>query len=289
MINRMTSNIFLEVFGQAVARAAILIAVFMTLSFCYALYKKRNDIADVVWGIGFVVVAWFSFYASGFCAELIPGVYGPVRLQTLVVVLAVTVWGLRLATHIAVRNAGKEEDFRYKKWREEWGKSFVIRSYLQVFMLQGFLMLLISLPVIAVSIFGTAGLSWVTVIGFAVWLNGFVFEAGGDYQLSRFIKDPANKGKIMSRGLWSLTRHPNYFGEVTQWWGVYLMCLPLMLSTAVASWPVWVIALLGPLTITVLILKVSGIPMLEKKYDDNIEFQEYKKRTNAFFPWFPRR
>ncbi len=284
----MKSNIFIEVFGQAVLRSAILIAVFMTLFFIYALYRKRNDIADVVWGIGFIVVAWFNFYAFGFQTELFPGFYGAVRMQTFLVALVVTIWGLRLAIHIALRNVDKPEDFRYKNWRDTWGKWFVVRSFFQIFVLQGFLMLLISLPIIAVSIFGLATISWITIVGFLIWLNGFIFEAGGDYQLTKFIKDPLNKGKIMTKGLWSFTRHPNYFGEVTQWWGVYLMSLPILFSTFEVSMSVWVISLLGPLTITFLILKVSGIPMLEKKYDDNADFQEYKKKTNAFFPWFPK-
>lgn len=285
----MTSNIFIEVFSQSILRSAILIAIFMTFFFVYALYKKRNDIADVVWGIGFIVVAWFNFYTLGFKIELFPGLYSEFRMQTFLVVLVVTIWGLRLATHIALRNADKPEDFRYKNWRDTWGKWFVVRSFFQIYMLQGFLMLLISLPVIAVSIFGLSTISWITILGFLIWLNGFVFEAGGDYQLSKFIKDPLNKGKIMTKGLWSLTRHPNYFGEVTQWWGVYLMSLPILFSTLEASLSVWIISLIGPLTITFLILKVSGIPMLEKKYDGNVDFQEYKKQTNAFFPWFRKK
>jgi len=281
------TNIFLSVFAEAILRSAVLIAVCMTTLFLYALYKKRNDIVDIAWGMGFIVVAWFNFYIYGFQAQVLPGLYGPFRMQVFLVVLAVTIWGLRLAVHIGLRNAHKEEDFRYKKWREDWGKWFILRSFFQIFALQGFLMLLISLPIIAVSIFGATTISWVTVFGFLIWILGFVFESAGDYQLSKFIRNPDNKGKIMTSGLWSLTRHPNYFGEVTQWWGIYLVSLPVLFSVFTMTVYIWLIALLGPLTITFLILKVSGIPMLEKKYDGNVEFAEYKKRTNSFFPWFP--
>ncbi|MCF7865451.1 MAG: DUF1295 domain-containing protein [Candidatus Pacebacteria bacterium] len=282
-------NIFLGFFAEAILRTAILIGIFMTSFFAYALYKMRNDIVDIVWGIGFVVIAWFNFYMYGFRAEQFPGVYGPFRMHVFLVALVVTIWGVRLATHIALRNKGKGEDFRYKNWRDTWGKWFVLRSYIQIFMLQGFLMLLISLPLIAVSIFGINSISWITILGFLAWLKGFTFESVGDYQLSKFIKNPENKGKIMTKGLWSFTRHPNYFGEVTQWWGIYIMALPITLTIVQASSYVWLIALLSPITITFLILKVSGIPMLEKKYEGNPEFEEYKKRTSAFIPWFPRR
>lgn len=284
----MNTHIFWQSFSSAILQSATLIFLFMSVFFLYALIKKRNDIADIIWGIGFIIVAWFTLYSFGFQIQYIPGIYGPIKVQSVLVACMVTVWGLRLASHIALRNAHKEEDFRYKTWRDTWGTWFVLRSYLQIFILQGFLMLLISLPVIAAMIFGSTTLLWTTAFGFCIWLLGFVFESVGDYQLTKFIKNPENKGKIMSQGLWSLTRHPNYFGEVTGWWGIYITSLP-SLSLVLATPYIWLIALLGPLTITTLILKVSGIPMLEKKYDSNIEFQEYKKKTNAFFPWFPRK
>lgn len=282
----MISNIFWGAFIAGIIQSSLLIAAFMTLFFVLALLKKRNDIADIIWGLGFVAVAWFNFYTFGFREIFFGHIEGGIRIQTALVVLAVTVWGFRLFTHIFLRNKDKDEDFRYKKWREEWGKWFVARSFLQIFMLQGFLMLLISLPVISATIFDAKFISWITIIGFLIWLTGFLFESVGDYQLSKFIKDPLNKGKIMTRGLWNYTRHPNYFGEVTGWWGIYIMALPATKFILIATWPIWVISLIGPLTITFLILKVSGIPMLEKKYEGNAEFDEYKKNTNAFFPWF---
>lgn len=284
----MISNIFWTTFIAGITQSVLLIACLMTFLFICALIKKRNDIVDIAWGLGFVFVAWFNFYMFGFREIFFGHIEGGIRWQALLVVCAVTVWGLRLSTHIFLRNKDKDEDFRYKKWREEWGKWFTIRSFFQIFVLQGFLMLLISVPVIAATIFGAHTISWITLMGLLIWLTAFLFESIGDYQLSKFIKNPLNKGKIMTAGLWKYTRHPNYFGEVTGWWGIYLMVLPATKFVLVSTWPVWVVSLIGPLTITFLILKVSGIPMLEKKYEGNVEFEEYKKKTNAFFPWFSK-
>lgn len=248
--------------------SAFIIFCFMTVLFFVALIRKRNDIADIGWGIGFLFVA--SLNQILFSAETI---------RSFLIPILVIIWGLRLAIHIYKRNKGKSEDFRYKKWREDWGKYFLIRSYLQVFLLQGFFMFLISLPVM-IGISSSSSDSIILLsLGLIVWLTGFLFEAVGDYQLTVFIKDTTNAGKIMSRGLWKYTRHPNYFGEVFGWWGIFILSLPSTL---------WYLAILGPLTISFLILKVSGIPMLEKRYTGNQDFEEYKKHTSAFFPFPPK-
>lgn len=247
---------------------ALIILLYMSMWFLLSLVKKRNDIADLAWGLGFVLMAWTSF--------LLGSVQGP---RGLLVGLLVSIWGIRLAWHIHARNKGRTEDYRYAKWREEWGKWFFVRSYLQVYLLQGALLFLIVLPVLLINnSFGT-GLNYLDFVGVAVWLVGFIFESVGDLQLSRFIKDPNNKGKLMQSGLWRYTRHPNYFGEVTQWWGIWLIAI-----SATNGW----LGIIGPLTITVLILKVSGIPMLEKKMAENPEFAEYKRRTRMFVPWLPQ-
>jgi steroid 5-alpha reductase family enzyme len=189
----------------------------------------------------------------------------------------VTIWGLRLAIHIYSRNKGKAEDFRYKAWREQWGKWFLVRSYFQVFLLQGLFLFLISLPVILINQHTTA-LSFLDFLGIAVWIIGFYFEVVGDWQLSQFVREPSNRGKIIETGLWKYTRHPNYFGEVVQWWGIFLMAISL---------PNGILTIIGPLTITILILFVSGIPMLEKKYEGRADFEDYKRRTSAFIPLPP--
>jgi steroid 5-alpha reductase family enzyme len=199
--------------------------------------------------------------------------------RELLVSLLVAVWGVRLAVHIGLRNRGKGEDPRYRQWREEWGRHAMVRSFFQIFLLQGLLIVVISLPVTRIILSEESRLSPLDLIGILVWLMGFLFEAIGDYQLMQFKKDPAAKGKIMTSGLWKYTRHPNYFGEVTLWWGVYLIALAVP-----GGWA----TIIGPITITFLILGVSGIPLLEKKYEGNKEFDDYRRRTSAFFPMPPK-
>jgi steroid 5-alpha reductase family enzyme len=247
---------------------AVSISVYMTCWFIAAQIRGRNDIADVAWGLGFILAAAVSLFAGG--------VHSP---RGLLISALVLIWGVRLALHIHNRNRGRGEDPRYRKWREEWGKWFVLRSFLQVFMLQGILLLIVAIPIVFANTSPTTPLGWLDLLGLAVWLYGFCFEAVGDWQLLMFIRNPDNKGKLMTSGLWRYTRHPNYFGEVTLWWGIWLMTLSLP-----GGW----LTVVGPLTITFLILKVSGIPMLEKPYEDRADFQEYKRRTSAFFPLPPK-
>lgn len=240
----------------------------MSFWFVISIFKKRNDIADVAWGLGFILLTWTSFFISG--------IYS---LQSIIVGFLVTIWGLRLAVHIYIRNKGKTEDYRYLAWRKEWGKWFYIRSYFQVYILQGFLLFLIVLPVLLINKSNEISIGIIQILGILVWVIGFLFESFGDLQLSKFIKDPNNKGKLMQGGLWRYTRHPNYFGEVIGWWGIWLVSLVI---------PFGLIGIIGPLTITFLILKVSGIPLLEKKMAENLEFNEYKKRTSIFIPLPPK-
>jgi steroid 5-alpha reductase family enzyme len=247
---------------------ATLLFAYMSFWFLVSLIKKRNDVADVAWGLGFVLMAWAALYLSG-TSELRP----------LVVNSLVTVWGLRLAWYIHARNKGKTEDYRYAQWRKDWGKWFYLRSYGQVYLLQGVLLFLIATPVMHINSNVGSALSSLDAVGLAVWLLGFYFESVGDAQLARFIKDPANKGHLMQSGLWAYTRHPNYFGEVTQWWGIWIIAL----SVSGGAY-----AVIGPLTITFLILKVSGVPLLEQKMAENPGFAEYRKRTSMFIP-LPRR
>lgn len=247
----------------------LVLFVYMTVWFGISVLKKRNDVADIAWGLGFVLLAWISFILSD-----------KTSVHGLILGVLITIWGVRLAWHIHARNKGKTEDYRYLAWRKEWGKWFYLRSYAQVYLLQGFFLFLIVLPVLLVNksenigTFGVFG-----YLGVFVWLIGFFFESVGDAQLSAFVRNPDNKGSLMKSGLWRYTRHPNYFGEVTQWWGVW--CITLGASFG------WY-GIIGPITITFLILKVSGIPMLEKKMEQHPEFAEYKRRTSVFIPLPPK-
>jgi steroid 5-alpha reductase family enzyme len=255
----------------ALADSAALIAAYMTAWFVVALLKKDNSVADIAWGLGFVVVAVFTFFRRGSLAL-------PLLATSLV-----AVWGLRLSFHIFRRNLKKGEDPRYAKWRRDWGRALVWRSYLQVFLLQGLFLLVISSPVVSINssrgLSPSRGFPW-SLAGALVWAVGFVFEAVGDAQLARFKKDPANKGRIMDRGLWRFTRHPNYFGESLMWWGLFVVALEAPYGwTTIAS----------PLLITFLLVKVSGVPLLERRYAGNPEFQAYARRTSAFIPRPPRK
>lgn len=243
--------------------------VYMSLWFVVSLIKKRNDVADVAWGLGFVFLAWTSYFLSGDSG-----------IRGLLTGLLVSMWGLRLAWHIHTRNKGTAEDYRYLAWRKEWGKWFYVRSYAQVYVLQGILLFLIALPILLINRSAGTELSVLDALGVVIWLIGFVFEVVGDAQLVRFVKHPENRGRLMQSGLWAYTRHPNYFGEVTQWWGLWLVALAVP-----GGW----FAIIGPMTITFLILKVSGIPMLEKKMLTHPEFLAYQRRVSIFFPFPPKR
>ncbi len=238
----------------------------MSFWFAISVIKKRNDVADIAWGLGFVLMAWLSFCLTGY------------SFKAFLVNSLVTVWGLRLAWHIYHRNRNKPEDSRYLEWRKTWS-NFYLRSFLQVFFLQGIFIFMISLPVIFINHSISQGFSIFETIGILVWGVGFYLESTGDRQLKEFISDPENKGKLMDKGLWRYSRHPNYFGEVTQWWGIFIVAVSI---------PGSLFTIIGPLTITILILFVSGIPLLEKKYSGRPDFEEYKKRTSIFIPLPPR-
>lgn len=248
----------------------IILLVYMTLIFAIALRVKDNSIVDIAYGLGFVLIGWSAYLH-----------YGSGQPRQMLLLLLVSVWGLRLATHIGLRKRNEQgEDSRYRQWRESWGKTFVWRSFLQIFMLQGTVIYLVALPLLLVIAQPGKGLGWLDLCGLLIWLVGFIFEAVGDWQLLRFKQNSINHGRIIQLGLWRFTRHPNYFGEATLWWGIFLIAL---------GSPFGWLAIISPLLIDFLLLKVSGIPMLEVKYAGNPEFEDYQRRTNAFFPWFPKK
>jgi steroid 5-alpha reductase family enzyme len=249
------------------------ILVLMVGTWVASLVRRDASIVDRVWGLAFVVAA---FTYATLAEDPTP--------RTWLVVTLVAVWGLRLAAHITWRNWGEGEDKRYGKMRERHGDGFALRSLVTVFLLQGVLAWIISLPLLAATTSGAPeGLTWVDGLAVVVWLVGFVFEAGGDWQLSRFLADPGNRGKVMDRGLWRYTRHPNYFGDTTVWWSFFLFAL------ATGAW--W--TAIGPAVMTAFIVKVSGLALTERnmsKGDSKREgYDEYVERTNAFFPGPPRR
>ena len=245
-----------------------IILVCMILLWLLSLVIKNASIVDIFWGIGFVIIAWFAFsFAQGYLPRKV------------LVYMLTTLWGVRLALHIGIRNRGKPEDFRYAKWREENGTRWWWFSFLQVFLLQGILMWIISTPLIAAQTSGfPAILTPLDFIGASLWTLGMLFESIGDLQLMRFKSNPSNKGKLLTTGLWKFTRHPNYFGEAVLWWGYYIIAL------AAGFW--WTI--FSPVIMTWLLLRISGVAMLERTMKLKPGYEEYMRSTNAFFPWFKR-
>ena len=252
------------------AASLAVLLVYMTLLFVIGTVTKNNGVADVGYGIAFIVLI---------CAALM--LSPATSVYAIALSILPFIWGLRLASRIYHKNLGKPEDFRYKAWRDEWGSTFFIRSFLQVYMLQGLVVFIVALPVTLAIVSPSFVLDTVPFwVGIALWVVGFYFEAVGDAQLDTFIKNPANKGKIMSLGLWKYSRHPNYFGESLMWWGIGLASYGISSMTFVGF--------VGPALITFLLLKVSGVPMLEKHFAGNSEWEAYKKRTSVFFPLPPK-
>lgn len=249
--------------------SVITVFIFMMIMFTIAQLIKNNSIVDIGWGIGFVLIAAALFFTEE-------------RIDTKDIILSIMIlfWGVRLATHILLRASGKPEDFRYAQWRKDWGDKAVINAFLKVFMLQGILMLLIAYPIMVVFYSYDASIGLISYTGLAIFVIGFLFESVGDYQMTAFKKDPANKGKIITSGVWKYSRHPNYFGEAFLWWGIWIFTIGSEL---------YLTALFSPLLINFLLVKVSGVPMLEKKYEGRDDWEAYKKITPTFIPFVGRK
>lgn len=242
----------------------------MSLVWLLSLARRDASIIDPFWGLGFVIVSLVAYLLN--C---------PASVRATLIVALTAIWGARLAAYLLWRNAGHGEDRRYQEMRARQGPRFWWVSFFTVFVLQAVILWFVSWPILVACVarsdqpFGP-----VDFCGAAFWLVGFLFEALGDWQLARFKRDPANTGRVMERGLWRFTRHPNYFGDCCVWWGIYLIS-----AAGGASW-----TLLSPLLMTVLLLKVSGVSLLEKTIvDRRPEYADYQKRTNSFFPGLPRK
>jgi steroid 5-alpha reductase family enzyme len=251
--------------------AGIAIVVLMIATWLLSLALKNASIVDIVWGLGFVLVAWVVRLRvdDGLAAR-----------QNLLVAMT-TIWGLRLGGYLFWRNHGKGEDYRYRAMRKHWGPRFPIISLGTVFGLQGVLMFTVSLPVQLGQTRVDPDVGVLAYIGIAVWAVGIFFEWVGDAQLARFKGDPTNQGKVMNRGLWKFTRHPNYFGDACVWWGIALVAA----ETTVGKF-----GLIGALVMTILLRRVSGVVLLEKSLSKRKEgYAEYVARTSPFFPRPPKR
>lgn len=226
------------------------------------------SIADIGWPIGFILITLYTLFT-----------FSTFMQRQLLISVLVIVWGTRLALHLYMRNKNRGEDTRYQKWKNQWAHAFLVRSYVQVFLMQGVVMLCIALPIILINSTNRqiTDLTLFDLIGFSLWCTGLLFEAVADYQLYLFLQDPAHRGKIMMQGLWRYSRHPNYFGEVLMWWGIFVIGCNITYG--------W-ITIISPATISYILLFVSGIPLAEKQLEGLQAFAQYKKQTNIFIPWF---
>jgi steroid 5-alpha reductase family enzyme len=248
--------------------AALTIAVLMVGTWLISVVIKDASIVDITWGLGFATVATVLWIADDSRSSL----------DTLLWIMTL-MWGLRLCLYLARRNLGHGEDYRYVAMRKRWGPAFPVISFLTVYTLQGTLMWVVSLPVqLSHRQEGSIGL--LAIIGVVLWLVGFYFESVGDLQLRRFKADPSNEGKVLDTGLWRYTRHPNYFGDACVWWGIALVAC----SVSVGRW-----GLIGAAVMNLLLLKVSGVALLERSLKRRKpDYQAYVERTSAFIPRPPK-
>jgi steroid 5-alpha reductase family enzyme len=247
-----------------------LLLLFLTAAWLVSVRLRNAAIVDPLWGLTFIIAAWFYRFNTP------DG--DPTR--KLIVVALVTIWGLRLSLYLFWRNHGKPEDYRYQEFRQKYGpERYWWVSLFQVFWLQATLAWLISSTLLGAQA-GSRPFGWLDWLGVAIWVIGFLFEAGGDWQLTRFRANPANRGKVLESGFWRYTRHPNYFGDAACWWGYGVLAL------AAGSW----LAPLGALLMTWLLLRISGVTLLEASLEKSKpHYRAYQERTSAFLPWPPKR
>ena len=246
--------------------SSFLFISYLLVMFIITHYKKDISIGNFTWGGGVILLTVLSFLNSTYLPRHI-----------LITVLILT-WGLRLSFFIWLRYK-KGADPRYVTWQDQTGPLAFLFALFWIFALNGVYALVMSTPSLVVNKSFAAGLTVLDLLGVAIWLIGFYFESVGDYQLFSFTRKPKNYGKIMDQGLWKYTRHPNYFGEICMWWGIYAIALSVEYG--------W-LTIIAPLSITILLIFFTGIPMNEKVFEDNKEYQAYKKKTSALIPWFPK-
>jgi len=246
--------------------SATVISGLMLTIWLISLILKDASVVDLIWGLGFVLVAWTSVLTTQSNNWILP--------------LLTTVWGLRLSGYLAWRNYGQSEDYRYRAMRDHHGKSFPLVSIVTVFGLQGLIMWIVSLPLQAGAIATNYVWKWLLIPGVVLWAIGLCFETLGDWQLARFKANRNNSGAVLDSGLWRYTRHPNYFGDFAVWWGVYFVAM----AHSGAWWTV-----IGPIVMSVFLMRVSGVTLLEKSLTKTKpQYADYIARTNAFFPGPPR-
>lgn len=250
-------------FLSLLLQSALIILICMTILFLVATKIRNNSIIDIFWGPGFLIISLFSLLTAD-----------QITAKKIILLCMVALWSLRLSGHIFLRNKGRGEDFRYLEWRKQW-KYFYLRSYLQVFILQGAIMIIVASPLILVISSASEHIGILELSGIVLFISGFLIESIADYQLKKF-KASGSSGKLMTSGLWQFSRHPNYFGEAVLWWGIWLMAIPEIDG---------LFSIISPVIITLLLRYVSGVPLLEKKQESHPDWEEYKSKVPPFIPW----
>jgi steroid 5-alpha reductase family enzyme len=256
-------NVFLQGF--------VLLISLLTVLWIVSVIIKDASIVDIFWGMTFVVTNTYYFLTTG-----------DFHTRKIILLVLVTLWGLRLSIFLAFRNIGKGEDYRYQEFRKKYGpERYWWFSFFQVYLLQGIFSILVSITLLGAH-FNTQSndLNLLDYLGILVWLFGFIFEAGGDYQMTKFKKNPDSTGRVLNTGFWKYTRHPNYFGDSAVWWSYAIF--------SIAAGSYWTIV--GSFIMTFLLLKVSGVALLEKSLKaGKPEYNDYIQKTNSFLPWFPKK
>ncbi|MFX1588996.1 MAG: DUF1295 domain-containing protein [Promethearchaeota archaeon] len=260
--------------------SAIALFIYIFIAFIVGTIKKNNGIMDIFYGPAYFVVSIISLIlniilTSTFC------------IRQVIATTLVLFWAIRLATYVYIRNRGKPEDYRYKAMRDRWKTNVALKSFFKVYLFQGIIIFLVDIPVWftnisenppVVSLLDFGGITlW---LGAIIWLIGFLFETIADFSLYKFLQEPTNQGKIMTKSVWKYSMHPNYFGEITQWWGLFIIALAV---------PFGFLTFIGPAYITFQIIKVSGVKLLDKRFEGNEEYAAYKRKTSSFIPWFPKK
>ena len=246
----------------------IFLILFFHIVFFIAIKTKDNSVIDIAWGLGFVVIDIALILQTQH-----------IHFSQFIISLLILIWGLRLSGYVYLKKRKKPEDFRYQELRKKWGNHYLVGSYFQVFLLQMILLLLIATPLFIV--YQNHGVFLIyTLSGTVISAIGFSIEVISDFQMSRFKKNDSNKEKIIQHGLWRYSRHPNYFVESLFWWGIACIVYPL------STYFLW---LISPMIITILVRYISGVPLLEKRYQNNSDFRLYAERTACFIPWFPKK
>ncbi len=259
--------------------AALIVSAYFVIGFIIAQIKQDNSFVDVMWGAGFIVLTAGLY--------LIRQLGGETMINAHFIILIMTsIWGFRLTRFLFRRNRKVGEDFRYIEMRKKWGDRQKLNAFFKVFMLQGVLQYIVAFAIVVVFAYpredpGSLA-NFALVLGATVWVFGFIFELVADRQMRNFKDCPETEGRVLNTGLWRYSRHPNYFGEATLWWGLWIVVL------GNAQFPYNLIAIISPITITVLVRFISGVPLLEERMMQRQEYREYASHTSTFFPLPPK-